>query len=54
MVSAGIRLGAWDDLKWKHIQTFEKDGEIVAAKIIVYAGSDGQYYLLFLQKLIRH
>jgi integrase len=44
MVSSGIRLGSWDDLKYKHIQSIEKDGKIVAAKIIVYAGSDEQYY----------
>jgi integrase len=44
MVSSGIRLAAWDDLKVKHIQPIEKDGNIVAAKIIVYAASDEQYY----------
>ena len=44
MISSGIRLGAWDDLKYKHIQSTEKDGNIVAAKIIVYAGSEEQYY----------
>ncbi len=44
MVSSGIRLAAWDDLKLKHVQPIEKDGNVVAAKIIVYAGSDEQYY----------
>jgi len=44
MISSGIRLGAWDDLKHKHIQPVEKDGKVIAAKIIVYAGSDEQYY----------
>ncbi len=39
MISSGIRLGAWDYLKWKHIIPIKnKEGEIVAAKIIVYAG----------------
>ncbi len=44
MMSSGIRLGAWDDLKYKHIQPIEKDGKLISAKIIVYAGSDEQYY----------
>ncbi len=45
MVSSGIRLAAWDDLKWKHIFPIKnKDGYIDAAKITVYAGSDEQYY----------
>lgn len=47
MVSSGIRLGAWDYLKWKHIipiRNEDDDGEIVAAKIIVYAGEIEKYY----------
>ncbi len=44
MISSGIRVGAWDDLKWKHIKSIEQGGNIVGAKIIVYAGSDEQYY----------
>ncbi len=45
MVSSGIRLGAWDYLKWKHIIPInDEKGEIVAAKIIVYAGEVDEYY----------
>jgi hypothetical protein len=44
MASSGIRVGAWDYLQWKHIQPVEKDGKIVAAKIIVYAGEDEEYF----------
>jgi hypothetical protein len=44
MISSGIRIGAWDYLKWKHIIPIEKDGKIVAAKIIVYAGEPEQYF----------
>lgn len=47
MLSSGIRLGAWDYLKWKHIIPImdeEKNSEIIAAKIIVYAGDNEQYY----------
>jgi len=44
MVSSGIRVGAWDYLQWGHIRPIEKDGELVAAKMIVYAGEDEEYY----------
>jgi hypothetical protein len=45
MISSGIRLGAWDYLKWKHIIPIrDKKGEILAAKIIVYAGEHDEYY----------
>ena len=48
MLSSGIRLGAWDYLKWKHIiPIFNNDNdknEIITAKIIVYAGDDEEYF----------
>jgi hypothetical protein len=45
MVSSGIRLGAWDFLKWKHVEPISsKDGEIIAAKLSVYAGDAEEYY----------
>ncbi len=46
MASSGIRLGACDYLRWGHIRPiFDRDGkEVVAAKIIVYAGEDEEYY----------
>jgi len=49
MLSSGIRLGAWDYLKWKHIIPIKSDSEdehdkVIAAKIIVYAGDNEQYY----------
>jgi hypothetical protein len=44
MATSGIRLGAWDYLRWKHIKPILKNGNIVAAKIIVYAGDDEQYF----------
>ena len=40
MASSGIRIGAWDYLQWSHIRPIERDGEIIAAKMIVYAGED--------------
>jgi hypothetical protein len=36
MASSGIRLGTWDYLQWKDTQPIERQGKIVAAKIIVY------------------
>jgi hypothetical protein len=45
MTSSGIRLGAWDYLKWGDIRPIEKESMgIVAAKMIVYAGEDEEYY----------
>jgi hypothetical protein len=45
MASSGIRLGAWDYLKWKHITPIHSEaGQILAAKIIVYAGDSEEYY----------
>jgi integrase len=44
MSSSGIRLGAWDYLRWKDIQPVRKDGEVIAAKIIVYAEDEEQYF----------
>ena len=44
MTSSGIRLGAWDYLQLKHIIPIEREGTIVAAKIIVYAGDNEEYF----------
>ncbi len=44
MASSGIRLGAWNYLKWGHILPVEKDGNVVAAKIRVYADEEDEYF----------
>jgi len=45
MISLGIRIAAWDFLKWKHIIPIENmDGILIAAKVIVYSGDPEQYY----------
>lgn len=44
MASSGIRLGAWDYLRWKDIQPLEHQGKVIAAKIIVYAGDNEEYF----------
>jgi hypothetical protein len=44
MCSSGIRLGAWDYLKWKHIIPIKNgNNEIIAAKIRVYADEEEEY-----------
>ena len=44
MCSSGIRLGAWDYLKWKNITLIEQNGNIISAKVIVYDGDAEEYY----------
>jgi len=43
MCSGGIRVGAWDYLKWSHVNPINQDGKVVAAKLIVYAEDEEQY-----------
>jgi site-specific recombinase XerC len=44
MSSSGIRVGAWDYLQWGHIRPIERDGQVIAAKMIVYAGEDEEHF----------
>jgi len=44
MASSGIRVGAWNYLKWNHVRPIEKDGKVVAAKIRVYADEEDEYF----------
>ena len=46
MCSKGIRLGAWDYLKWKHIIPImnDKNDEVIAAKIRVYVDEEEEYF----------
>ena len=50
MSSSGIRLSAWDYLKWKHIVPLSRNGRIVAAKILVYAEDDDEYFSFISQE----
>jgi hypothetical protein len=43
MASSGIRLGSWDYLRWGNVEPIHREGKIVAAKIVVYAGDDEEY-----------
>jgi hypothetical protein len=47
MASSGIRVGAWDYLKWGHITPIpdeENNSVIIAAKMRVYADEDDEYF----------
>ena len=45
MISSGIRIGAWEYLKWKHvIPLYNEKNEIIAAKLIVYDGEPERYF----------
>ena len=44
MVSGGFRLGGWTGLQVKDFEKIEKDGQIVAAKLTLYRGTDEQYF----------
>ena len=47
MVSSGIRLGAWDYLRWGHLQPIVREGKIAAVSMKVYAG-EAEEYLTFI------
>lgn len=42
--SSGMRFGAWEWLKWKHVQPVERSGKVVAARLTVYAGEPEEYH----------
>ena len=45
MASSGIRLGAWDYLRWKHVTSISNSlGKVIAAKLIIYPGDREEYY----------
>ena len=44
IASIGIRVGVLDYLKWKYVIPIERNGVVIAAKIIVYAGEGDGYF----------
>jgi hypothetical protein len=54
MSSCGIRLGAWDYLRWGHIEPIRREGKIIAAKIVVYAGDDEEYFSFVTREAYSH
>ncbi len=43
MTSSGIRLGAWDYVRWGHIHPVTINEQVVAAKMIVYHDTSDEY-----------
>ena len=43
MISSGIRVGAWDYLRWGDIMPIIKNDKVVAARMIVYRGEQDEY-----------
>ena len=49
-VSTGIRVGAWDYMRWKHIVPIKKNenggggATILAAKLVVYPNEPEEYF----------
>ena len=46
LVSSGVRIGAFETLRWKHVTPINNDSNelIAAAKIRVYVGDREEYY----------
>ena len=47
MISGGIRIGAWDEINWGHVQPVYKEEKVVAAKLMIYPG-DVEGYITFI------
>lgn len=48
MIGAGIRVGSWDHLKWKHITPIFKNDAIIAAKVILKNTKINREYFSFI------
>lgn len=43
MLSSGIRLGAWEELRVSNLTPVEKNGDLVAGRLVVYRGTADEY-----------
>ncbi len=50
MNSSGIQIGVWHYLKWRYVWSIEKNGELVAAKLIVYAEEEDECFTFILKE----
>lgn len=55
MVSGGFRIGSWDYLQWKHVTPIKDDttGEIIAAKMVIYAAEPEEYFCFITPEAFR-
>ena len=53
MLSLGIRLDAWNYLRWNHIKSIERESKIEAAKITIYAGDPEEYFTVISSEAYR-
>lgn len=44
MALSGMRIGAWDYLKWSPVSPIIKDGKLPAARINVCASENDEYF----------
>jgi hypothetical protein len=44
MASSGIRIGAWEYMHWRDIEPMIRNDKAVAAKLVVYAGEEDEYF----------
>jgi hypothetical protein len=42
--SSGIRIGAWDYLRWGDVEPVYRNGDVVAAKLTIYRGEEEEHY----------
>ncbi len=56
MASSGIRLGAFDTLRWKDVTPIynESEKELIAAKLVVYSGENEQYFTFMTPEAYRN
>jgi hypothetical protein len=54
MVSSGMRLGAWDYLRWKDISPIIRDGKVIAAKIKIYSEEEDEYFSFITPEAFTH
>lgn len=48
MISAGMRVGSWDHLKWRHITPILRNDVLVAAKIVLKNTKINREYFSFI------
>ncbi len=54
MVSSGIRVGAWNYLRWKDVDHMTNGLEVIAAKLIIYPGDHEEYYIFIILILLSY